>query len=106
MNNTDAEGRLVLGDGVSSTNDVVIVWLMYSDIFIEASDSVLIDFTNSTTYYIWFIRCFLLSFLVLFSAQVAYANKDLHAQVIVDLATLTGAQGAATGKFIRNIHNS
>ena len=42
---------------------------------------------------------------VYFSVQVAYANKDLHAQVIVDLATLTGAQGAATGKFIRKSHN-
>lgn len=45
MNNTDAEGRLVLGDGV------------------------------------------------------AYARKDLKADVVVDMATLTGAQGIATGKY-------
>lgn len=45
INNTDAEGRLVLGDGV------------------------------------------------------AYANKDLKCETIVDMATLTGAQGIATGKF-------
>ena len=31
--------------------------------------------------------------------QVAYAQKDLKADVIVDMATLTGAQGIATGKF-------
>ena len=43
VNNTDAEGRLVLGDGV------------------------------------------------------AYASKDLKADVILDMATLTGAQGLATG---------
>ncbi|XP_064641058.1 probable aminopeptidase NPEPL1 [Lineus longissimus] len=45
INNTDAEGRLVLGDGV------------------------------------------------------AYASKELKADVIVDIATLTGAQGIATGKY-------
>lgn len=45
INNTDAEGRLVLGDGV------------------------------------------------------AFANKDLKCEIIVDMATLTGAQGIATGKF-------
>lgn len=45
INNTDAEGRLVLADGV------------------------------------------------------AYAQKDLHANVILDMATLTGAQGIATGKY-------
>jgi len=45
INNTDAEGRLVLGDGV------------------------------------------------------AYASKDLKADVILDMATLTGAQGVATGKY-------
>lgn len=45
INNTDAEGRLVLGDGV------------------------------------------------------AYAQKDLKADVVVDMATLTGAQGIATGKY-------
>ncbi|XP_045192143.2 probable aminopeptidase NPEPL1 isoform X2 [Mercenaria mercenaria] len=45
INNTDAEGRLVLGDGV------------------------------------------------------AYAQKDLKADIIVDMATLTGAQGIATGKY-------
>lgn len=45
INNTDAEGRLVLGDGV------------------------------------------------------AYAKKDLKADIIVDMATLTGAQGIATGKY-------
>ncbi|XP_050397039.1 probable aminopeptidase NPEPL1 [Patella vulgata] len=45
INNTDAEGRLVLGDGV------------------------------------------------------AYANKDLKADIIVDMATLTGAQGIATGRY-------
>jgi len=45
INNTDAEGRLVLGDGV------------------------------------------------------AYAKKDLNADVIVDMATLTGAQGISTGQY-------
>ncbi|KAJ6639018.1 putative aminopeptidase NPEPL1 [Pseudolycoriella hygida] len=45
INNTDAEGRLVLADGV------------------------------------------------------AFAKKDLKANIIVDMATLTGAQGAATGKY-------
>lgn len=45
INNTDAEGRLVLGDGV------------------------------------------------------AYAQKDLKCETIVDMATLTGAQGIATGKY-------
>ncbi|XP_062501169.1 probable aminopeptidase NPEPL1 [Corticium candelabrum] len=45
INNTDAEGRLVLGDGV------------------------------------------------------AYARKDLNADVVVDMATLTGAQGISTGRF-------
>ena len=29
--------------------------------------------------------------------QVAYAAKDLQADIIVDVATLTGAQGMATG---------
>lgn len=45
VNNTDAEGRLVLGDGV------------------------------------------------------AYAKNDLNANIIVDMATLTGAQGIATGQY-------
>ena len=36
--------------------------------------------------------------------QVAYASKDLKADVILDLATLTGAQGLATGK--RQLHIS
>lgn len=45
INNTDAEGRLVLGDGV------------------------------------------------------AYASKDLKADIILDMATLTGAQGISTGKY-------
>ncbi|XP_073814221.1 probable aminopeptidase NPEPL1 granny smith protein isoform X1 [Musca autumnalis] len=45
INNTDAEGRLVLSDGV------------------------------------------------------AYAHKDLKANIILDMATLTGAQGIATGKY-------
>lgn len=31
--------------------------------------------------------------------QVSYASKTLQAEVIVDLATLTGAQGAATGQY-------
>lgn len=45
INNTDAEGRLVLGDGV------------------------------------------------------AYASKDLKCDIILDMATLTGAQGVSTGKY-------
>ncbi|CAL1538179.1 unnamed protein product [Lymnaea stagnalis] len=49
INNTDAEGRLVLGDGV------------------------------------------------------AYAVKDLRSDIIVDMATLTGAQGIATGKYHASI---
>ena len=31
--------------------------------------------------------------------QVAYAKKDLKAEVIIDMATLTGAQGVATGRY-------
>lgn len=31
--------------------------------------------------------------------QVAYAHKDLKANIILDMATLTGAQGIATGKY-------
>ena len=31
--------------------------------------------------------------------QVAYAAKDLKANVVVDMATLTGAQGVATGLY-------
>ena len=31
--------------------------------------------------------------------KVAYAKKDLHADVILDMATLTGAQGVATGRY-------
>ena len=46
VNNTDAEGRLVLGDGV------------------------------------------------------AYAKKNLKADIILDMATLTGAQGIATGNIL------
>ena len=30
--------------------------------------------------------------------QVAYASKDLKADIILDMATLTGAQGIATGE--------
>ena len=45
ITNTDAEGRLVLGDGV------------------------------------------------------CYASRDLKADIIVDMATLTGAQGPATGRY-------
>jgi leucyl aminopeptidase len=32
--------------------------------------------------------------------QVAFAQKDLKADIIVDMATLTGAQGVATGLLI------
>jgi len=49
VNNTDAEGRLVLGDGV------------------------------------------------------AFAKNDLKADIVVDMATLTGAQGIATGKYHASI---
>lgn len=31
--------------------------------------------------------------------KVAYAKKDLQADVILDMATLTGAQGVATGRY-------
>ena len=31
--------------------------------------------------------------------KVAYAEKDLKADIIVDMATLTGGQGPATGKY-------
>ena len=31
--------------------------------------------------------------------QVAYAAKDLNASIIVDMATLTGAQGVSTGHY-------
>jgi probable aminopeptidase NPEPL1 len=30
---------------------------------------------------------------------VAYAEKELKADIIVDMATLTGGQGVATGKY-------
>ena len=33
------------------------------------------------------------------SFKVAYAKKDLKADIIVDMATLTGAQEIATGKY-------
>ena len=32
-------------------------------------------------------------------SQVAYAAKDLKANIVVDMATLTGAQGVATGQY-------
>ena len=32
-------------------------------------------------------------------SKVAYAKKDLHADIILDMATLTGAQGVATGRY-------
>ena len=35
--------------------------------------------------------------------QVAYAKKDLKADVIVDMATLTGAQGISTGQYHASI---
>lgn len=35
----------------------------------------------------------------MFCFQVAYAQKDLKANIILDVATLTGAQGSATGKY-------
>ena len=56
INNTDAEGRLVLGDGVER-----------ADVHVES----LAKFHIS---------------------QVAYARKDLKADIVVDMATLTGAQ--------------
>lgn len=31
--------------------------------------------------------------------QVAYAAKDLKANIVVDMATLTGAQGVSTGQY-------
>ena len=31
--------------------------------------------------------------------QVVYARKDLGADVILDMATLTGAQGISTGRY-------
>ena len=31
--------------------------------------------------------------------KVAYARKDLKADVVLDMATLTGAQGISTGKY-------
>ena len=33
-----------------------------------------------------------------FYVQVYYARKDLKAELILDMATLTGAQGIATGR--------
>lgn len=35
----------------------------------------------------------------LFHLQVAYAKKDLQCDIILDMATLTGAQGVATGRY-------
>ena len=40
-----------------------------------------------------------MEFTFLFYSQVAYAKKDLHADVVLDMATLTGAQGIATGRY-------
>ena len=37
--------------------------------------------------------------LFLLILKVAYAKKDLQADVILDMATLTGAQGVATGRY-------
>ncbi len=56
INNTDAEGRLVLGDGVVSMREL------------PAETVVLIPLLQ------------------------AHAAKNLNAQVIIDIATLTGAQ--------------
>ena len=76
------------------------------NIFIEVSESMLISLIILLHIFSRFDSLDISNFIFLFfSVQVAYANKDLHAQVIVDLATLTGAQGAATGKFIRQSHN-
>ena len=33
------------------------------------------------------------------SFQVVYARKDLGADIILDMATLTGAQGISTGRY-------
>ena len=33
------------------------------------------------------------------SDGVAYARRDLKADIIVDMCTLTGAQGVATGRY-------
>lgn len=38
-------------------------------------------------------------FQLFFFRKVAFAKKDLQADVILDMATLTGAQGVATGKY-------
>ena len=46
MNNTDAEGRLVLGDGVSNTSNMFCrycVMAVQFNIFIEVSESMLIN---------------------------------------------------------------
>ena len=42
---------------------------------------------------------FSVHFINMFYLKVAYAKKDLHADVILDMATLTGAQGVATGRY-------
>lgn len=38
-------------------------------------------------------------FVFSFVCQVSYAAKDLRADIIVDVATLTGAQGISTGRY-------
>ena len=75
INNTDAEGRLVLADGVRALPRPICdrvtgeEWRMKKKLNL-----------------VWF-------------SQVAYAQKDLKCEIIVDMATLTGAQGIATGRY-------
>ena len=52
------------------------------------------------------IKVYMTSFFLSFPShadQVAYARKDLKADFVLDMATLTGAQGIATGRYHASI---
>lgn len=83
VNNTDAEGRLVLGDGV---RHMIPKRRILPDYHNQGKKSIAKK-GKKTVFELFFFR------------KVAFAKKDLQADVILDMATLTGAQGVATGKY-------
>ena len=83
VNNTDAEGRLVLGDGVR----YMVLKRCILSYYHNQGEKVSPKKKKKT------------GFQVFFFLKVAFAKKDLQADVILDMATLTGAQGVATGKY-------
>lgn len=106
VNNTDAEGRLVLGDGVSRC--VIYPFSCTPLLPLSPPRPPYHPIQPSTTPHLLpkplptlvpFLHIEDIFDNDVFSfGKVAYACRDLKADVIVDLATLTGAQGLATGK--------